>query len=270
MKLNKLLLTTSVFILGLSACNNASKKVEPLVVYEAYGTATGFPTEIVNTFKETYGFDCDIPSIGSETAEWEYEVGPDLLYCYNALYLKTEDNGTPGTDALEDAYLATLTEKGITVDDTYYDDYGYMVYDENDTVLLEFYSYNSKFCLYAFAYTEETESFPTDYLNRFLALLEVKERNIPAPQNAEGTKWHYVASSIAFTAWVDDDGTPGTDAIEDSYKLALEKAGWTIDDSDYEYAGYYATKDVLEICFYSWEGYFNIDIYLQDSEAAEL
>ena len=59
-----------------------------------------------------------------------------------------------------------------------------------------------------------------------------------------------------------DDGTPGTDAIEDTY-LAKFGAGWTIDSSDYDNSGYFATDsgNNVKVQFYSYQGFFCCYIY---------
>ena len=260
MKLNKLLITGTAFVLGLSACNGAGSKVKPLSVYEVEGTSIGFPTQVVNDFLAATNASYTIPALGDDTLVWEYSAGPDLYYCCNTLCLATVDNGTPGTDALEDAYCVVLAQANIAVDDSQYDLSGYCVLDENDEVLFNFYSYDGYFILNAYVYGEPSEEFPTDYLNSFLKLLKVKA-NVPAPVSEND--WFYIASNVTFYAYTVDNGTPGTNAIEDSYKATLANAGWEIDDTYYEDEGYYATKGELEICFYSYDGYFEIYIYLQ-------
>ena len=41
----------------------------------------------------------------------------------------------------------------------------------------------------------------------------------------------------------------------------LEKDGWEIDASSYDYDGYHATKGVTEIHFYSWESVFKVWVF---------
>ena len=258
MKLNKLLVTMTAFALGLSACSGS--KVKPLELYEVEGECVGFPTEVVNTFLTTYNAGYTLPSIGDETTPWEYYVGAYLYYGYY-MQLVTEDNGTIGQDSMEDQYLAILTEAGITVDDSEYDDYGYCVFDANEDLSFNFYTYNGNFGIYASAYLEPSEKFPTNYLQSFLKMLDVSAK-VPAPVSEND--WFYIASSTTFFAYTVDDGTPGTNAIEDSYKATLAKAGWTIDETSYEDEGYYATKDGIEICFYSYDGEFDMYLYLQE------
>ena len=69
-----------------------------------------------------------------------------------------------------------------------------------------------------------------------------------------------------FYALTIDEGTIGTDSIEDTYKALLEKtSGWTVDDSNYDDYGYIADKGDVEIEFYTYDGYFEFYVWAAES-----
>lgn len=64
------------------------------------------------------------------------------------------DNGTIGTDSLEDTYKTTVTNAGYTVDDGQYEDYGYIATSADNKVGLTFYTESGVFYLYISLVTE--------------------------------------------------------------------------------------------------------------------
>ena len=111
----------------------------------------------------------------------------------------------------------------------------------------------------------QMDSFPAEYVADFLEFFGF-EVTLPSVE-AEGT-WNYQQSIYNgyanFYATISDAGTPGTDAIEDSYKAVLEAAGFVVDDSDYEETGYVVTDEKYEdfqLVFYTYDGDFIFDLY---------
>ena len=245
--------------------------------YYVQGKSTGFPTEIVKEFMEYYGLDYPLPeSFGSETLEWDY--GADLTNSRQAyLFLSCEDTGTAGEDAFEDGMKAYLEEQGLTVSAEHYDTWGYEVLDETgENILICFYSYKGIFNFWAYGPYLSFEDlgftkvsyFPTDVVNDYIKNSLEMEATFPEVS---------VSQDLYYTVNEDDElqiagydnGTPGEDAIEDKVKAALEGAtGWSVDDSSYEYDGYYAYYeglDNLEVFFYSYEGEFAFFVYYVES-----
>ena len=297
MKLNKLLVLAAAFVLGLSACNgpqngkdddeskaeSESSEVAPsesesesesedegYTPYSDSGTTEGFPTEAVETFINNYGLAYEIPAVANDQT-WGYEASFSMGT--PQLVLWTEDTGEPGVDAIEDEFKTLLEEAGLEVDDSLYDYYGYIVWNENDEMDIVFYTYNYEFDLYIYGPTKTYDLFPSDMLNDYLASLG-SEVEVPAPVS-ENVWVAYVVEDDTdsyFYAGTDDEGAPyidddddfheGVNAIEDAYKATLEAAGWEVDDTYYDDDGYYAYKDDVEICFYSWNGSFSMSVYL--------
>lgn len=110
----------------------------------------------------------------------------------------------------------------------------------------------------------ESNEFPMDKVNEFLALFEMNV-TLPAPE-ATGT-WMYeqtIYNGYAdFYAMIEDKGTPGTNAIEDTYKAQLEAAGFTVEDENYDDVGYEVYVDEYEdfyLVFYTYDDAFSFDL----------
>lgn len=110
----------------------------------------------------------------------------------------------------------------------------------------------------------ESNEFPMDKVNEFLALFGMNV-TLPAPE-ATGT-WVYeqaIYNGYAdFYAMIEDKGTPGTNAIEDTYKAQLEAAGFTVEDENYDDVGYEVYVDEYEdfyLAFYTYDDAFSFDL----------
>ena len=237
----------------------------------ANGYASSFPDYALLNFAQNralYAID-DIPNIESEYA-WSWYVEKEEGYGENYINLYTQDDGEPGVDAMEDEYVTTLTNLGWTIDDTYYDDDGYYATLGDFTML--FWSWSDKFHIVIETrpvYETVDNVFDAEYLEDFMALVGLQE-NIPSPvANDEEGKWEMAFDGLygdhyklpALHATTTDTGTIGEDSIEDTYLATLLEDGWTIDDSQYDYDGYYAYKGDTELLFWSWKGYFHLFVY---------
>lgn len=110
----------------------------------------------------------------------------------------------------------------------------------------------------------ESAEFPMEEVNDFLEYFKM-DVTLPTP---DGSNWQYQQDEYNgyanFYAFCADAGTPGTDAIEDSYKAALEAAGFVVNDEDYDYSGYIVTLEEyadFQLIFYSYDGDFVFDLY---------
>ena len=296
MKLNKLLLVSVAFMLGLSACQKAPKKddskpdsesqsesipPEPVPVKSLFyldeGESEGFPDDAVAEFLEFYELDTEVFSI-AEQQDWVYSVTLSE-YAQPYIYLSTTDDNAPNSsnpdptgEALEDDYKALLEEEGVVVDDSSYSSSGYNVYGEGDELLYTFYSWDGYFELFIYANIIETDEISQELLDYFFyqsALMEGVEIPLPESENP----WSYYFEFDGSDSYIDIDTTdlnapnsdnlgPNGEAIEDAYKEILEDAGWTVDDTSYDDDGYYASSDELPeitIFFYSWNDMFEVE-----------
>ncbi len=227
-----------------------------------------FPAEALKTFLASEGLTVEVPSPYS-ASKWTSEVKEDNGKYFEA---KVEDKGTVGKDSIEDTYFALLEKTtGWVVDDSEYDLYGYFA--RKDNVEVEFYTENGTFNFWAYKYENpytESEQFPAEALQEFLTSEELTTK-VPSPTSQYS--WQYAAypsddeNDAVFMASTQDDGVPGTNAIEDAYLKVLNTAGgWVVDDSDYDTDGYYAHKGDVQLCFFSMEadsdgdGFFYIDV----------
>ena len=297
MKLNKLLLVSVAFMLGLSACQKAPKKddskpdsesqsesipPEPAPVKSLFyldeGESEGFPDEVVEEFLEYYELDFDILPI-AEDQDWEYYVDIDD-YATPRLSLYTEDDNSPNEgspdstgEAIEDDYKALLEEEGIEIYDSNYEDNGYEVYSDDNDLLFYFYSWEGYFAIIAFADEIQTEEVSQEILDYFFSQAAFMEDvEFPLPESEElwsyeldldGSSSELEIETTDLNAPNNDNPGPNGEAIEDAYKEMLEDAGWTVDDSAYDSDGYYAFTDELPeitLFFYSWNDRFILDI----------
>ena len=303
MKFNKLFILLAALTLGLSACNKGGKEEGPStpdsgesqpagdesepvgedselmgdesepeeqdIVWPLFGegTVTGFPSSEIEEFLSYYGDQYEVPAIGAEDVEWSYSIY--VSGGYPAIYLYAVDNGEIGVDSYEDVLLGLLTEAGVTVDDSYYDDSGYVVWGPSNEVQMMFYSINGVFTLYAFSDVQlecfgTAAEMPREVIEKFYAhYFNMEVEGLVLPESAEDWSFgvDYDIDGYYFYGITADEGELGVDAIEDVYKVALTEAGWEVDDSQYDSDGYYARKDGATILFYSWEGEFDIYLY---------
>ncbi len=185
--------------------------------------------------------------------------------------LAAPNSDTPSTgEAIEDDYKAILEEAGWVVDDTYYDSTGYYATCDELPLELLFYSWNDQFCI---SIMFDTSLFPVDFLATYLAEMGADEDVvIPTPESEDYWYWGFSVDNDGdpyFYAYTDDEGTPGEDAIEDTYRAVLNGDDWDIDDSAYETAGYIATLGNVKITFYSYDGEFNMYVETFEPEEPE-
>lgn len=237
-----------------------------------YTESAEFPAAALQSFLTTLGLEETIPAPTGATGSWFYASGTDqdvgmLFEVYTA------DAGTPGTNAMEDTYKVQLENAGWEIDDSNYDLAGYYA-DKGETEIL-FYTYEGEFVMDVYAanasgsvdYTESA-TFPAQALQSFLTS-EGLTTSVPAATSS--ASWKYASQTDEegnyFTIITEDAGTPGTNAIEDTYKATLLAASWEIDDSEYEAYGYYADKGDVEIQFYSDAGEFYMFVYAAEGSS---
>lgn len=223
-----------------------------------------FPAEALQEFLTTLGLTTTVPAPTGVTTKWYYTSGMDNSGNY-IFETYTEDSGTPGTNAIEDSYKTQLTAAGWQIDDSAYDTDGY--YANKGDVTLCFFTYEGEFVIDVMAAStaEISDVFPAQALQAFLTS-EGLTTTVPSPVSSN--QWAYEEKEDAdgkyFYAYTEDAGTPGTNAIEDTYKATLLAASWTIDNSLYDDYGYYANKGDVEIQFYSYDGEFIMYVYAAD------
>ena len=233
-----------------------------------YTESASFPAAALQSFLTSQNLTTTVPTPNVNATPWYYASGVDDSG--NAIFeAYTLDSGTPGTNAIEDSYKTQLAAAGWTIDDTYYDLAGY--YANKDDVEILFYTYDGEFVMDVYAASassasfEESATFPATQLQSFLTS-ESLTTAVPSPVG--GSTWYYAVQEDEdgkyFSTYTEDNGTPGTNAIEDTYKALLLTAGWTIDDSEYEDYGYFADKGDVEIQFYSDSGQFCMWAYAAD------
>ncbi|MFA7031993.1 MAG: hypothetical protein WC201_00245 [Bacilli bacterium] len=129
-----------------------------LAIYIAsYQKLVAFPSDLIADFvTNTLGInDVSIPSLSAELGEifsyTEYVNDEE----YGTMFaLSCIDNGTPGTDSLEDTYKGLLeaTSWVNTNDETYtYDEYGYFYADSTSQIEIQFYTFSGYFDFYLYA-----------------------------------------------------------------------------------------------------------------------
>lgn len=232
---------------------------------------TTFPAQALKQFLTSEGVNVTVPSPVS-SGEWTYKVEGDEEYGYSFV-ASVADSGTVGTNSIEDTYTALLQgTSGWTVSDEYYEYIGYVAFKDNVQLCYctEEGAFNFEAYKYEAAQYEESTTFPATALQAFLTSEGLKT-TVPAATGA--SSWRYAALSDEegnyFAISAEDNGTPGKDAIEDTYKVTLQGDGWTIDDSEYEEYGYYADKGDVGIQFYSYDGEFDMYVYAAEGSGSE-
>ena len=296
MKANKLLVLLAALSLGLSACNKSgdekdskdgptTESAEPgesgeqptesgehptesegqpeeddfLYPYLDEGTSTGFPLEKLQLFLETYDMDLQVPAIGADTIEWSW-----YSYSNNGQYpvfeLDAKDEGTIGTDSLEDIFCEALKDL-YEIDSTDYDSSGYRVLDADDEAIMQWYTYEQSFHFWIYGPDYNyppTDEFPYEIMQKIYNHYYGLKPEFPLPVSEN--EWYYGIEreyqSYYGYAYTLDDGEIGVNSIEDVYKGVLEEDGWQIDDALYDDDGYYAYKAEICIQFFSWDGEF--------------
>lgn len=245
---------------------------------EKSGESEAFPMEEVNAFLDYFKMDVELPT--PDGASWTYDQS-----VYNGVanfYAYCQDDGEPGVDAIEDSYKAALEGAGFVVDDSDYENTGYVVLSEvYEDFELIFYSYDGDFCfdLYGPFAGLTTQGFPVDALIEFAAAMDVvvTAEDLLIPQiNAIWGSYTYAGlfgiSYVAITEATEDDVK--------AYAAMAEEAGWTVDDLHEEYPEYYefATYDIykpfndeVELDFFaSYEdGLFTVEFAIYDYSEVE-
>ncbi len=120
---------------------------------------------------------------------------------------------------------------------------------------------------------EENVLFPSSQMATFVSdVLGVTGVTVPSLSNSLGAIFSYIENvddpkqGTNFYVYAVDNGTPGTNSLEDTYKALLESASWiNTNDADYTYEDYgyfYAdASSKIEVQFYSYEGYFQLWVY---------
>lgn len=120
---------------------------------------------------------------------------------------------------------------------------------------------------------EENVVFPTSQMNTYVVdVLEITGVTVPGLDSSLGAIFTYMALvddadfGTCFYVYSVDNGTPGSNSLEDAYKALLEGASWVnTNDSEYtyeEYGYFYADASAkIEVQFYSYDGYFQLWVY---------
>ena len=120
---------------------------------------------------------------------------------------------------------------------------------------------------------EENVVFPTSQMNTYVVdVLEITGVTVPGLDSSLGAIFTYMALvddadfGTCFYVYSVDNGTAGSNSLEDAYKALLEGASWVnTNDSEYtyeEYGYFYADASAkIEVQFYSYDGYFQLWVY---------
>lgn len=299
MKKFRILTVFAASVLLLAGCNgggnsSSSQSSSSSIPTSGSGQTENWPTDLLAGFCSQYKVTFQVPQADGTNWEYEYGEASDEGGRYGYFYLEREGKG-------EDAYKSKCEAAGFTIDDSLYDYYGYFADKGSDDEYIMFYDGQDDvgkdwFCVEVIgpylggggsttgssgsssgSTTGSSTSYPEDYgesatwpAEKVAAFNSAFHVSFETPAPA-GSNWEYAYYADSdeygtygvFEAYCEDAGTPGTDAIEDTYKSVLTAAGFNIDDSDYEASGYYADKgsDDEYIQFYSYEGYFCLYIF---------
>ena len=109
-------------------------------------------------------------------------------------------------------------------------------------------------------------AFPSDVVHAFLEFFDMGDINLPAP--TQDGYWYYEQGLYSgygnLCLTIEDNGTPGVNGIEDTYKATLEAQEFVVDSSEYDERGYRVAFDDypgFELLFYTDGGEFTFDLY---------
>ena len=120
---------------------------------------------------------------------------------------------------------------------------------------------------------EENVLFPGSQMATFINdVLEVTGVTVPSLSDSLGAIFSYIEyvddpeKGTNFYVYAVDNGTPGVNSLEDTYKVLIEGASWVnTNDAEYTYEDYgyfYADASAkIEVQFYSYDGYFKLWVY---------
>lgn len=202
-----------------------------------YIPPVAWPSDKINEYLKECDVEADIPSYDS--------LGEVFFYGHNddgSFYVTTD-----GDQTTQDNYnkLVVATGKWTNINDETYTvkDYGYLYVTEDESVEIQFFSYNGTFMLIIYGETNsfKTGDWPTDAINKFLASYDVTE-TIPA-LTGKGEVFRYLGVDKSeeldaqFIIVTQDDENK---SIEKEY-LALVEANdnWeSANDNDYTVEDY--------------------------------
>lgn len=232
-------------------------------------TSTTWPSEQIDTL---LGATYNIPSFGVN--------GDYTYYTYHGVLFIS---GEVDSDITE-AYEAQANENGLltgsNIDFTTFEYYYYIYnWEENFTIDYAYSQDDSSFTICILpaqpTYDSLDDTFPSD---KIVSLLGEGKTEVPSFDCNEGSNYKVTMIEAdpenGITAFLMikaiDNGTIGTDSIEDKYLTILETAGWTVDTSDYENSGYIATTENNDVCltFYTENGVFYL--YVEDASSTTI
>ena len=231
----------------------------------------GFPRDAINYFLEENEIeDYVVPDIAVDQ-KWSYRS-----YTYFPVFKLWTPIISTSEVSYEDQYRSILTDAGEEVSTLYYDTVGYSIVDKYSTPKLVFKVVGDFFVIYinAPAYDPrqlDDGGYPYEALDEYFDLMNVK--NVPPfPLLELDPGWKYYNCFFntekmwkLYTGYPDPNSPDHTEvagpALEDLYKELLEADGWDIDSSQYNSYGYFATKEWVEIQFFSWYDTFRLFVY---------
>ena len=193
-----------------------------------YTPVSAWPKEELDHYLNSVDATASVPS---------FTGGSDFAY---RIEKESFDISLSCTDEEFDNFYTALGKEGYCFSS---DGFGYVYYalswDDELEIMIGFGEGELDLSVYAVSpsYLALSETFPETELADFAG----GTTSIPAFAATE-YKIYGVDDYGDYAIVARDQGTIGTDAIEDLYKAALETAGWTVDDTDYDSYGYIATS----------------------------
>ncbi len=210
-----------------------------------------FPQDKINEYLSETGV--IVPSMDGEEFYSSIEDGYYLLDVYSSetnlveVYRNSLDNDTSN-------FWNVVDYDGTIFATNYEETVGITFYLVDDAYL------SIQYFITLPSYTKITEDFPREDL---IAVHGENTANlIPSFNDVEGLGYK-VALDVNIVIQVNDAGTPGVDAIEDTYSQALNSAGWNIDTSQVNTVGYIAVHveaPNLQLVYYTYGGAFLLTI----------
>ncbi len=222
-----------------------------------------WPSEKVAQFTKLQGDDTAIPAVEgcSKYLPTEGSYTPLSTYGITSIYAKLlQIDVLDPVAGLKDTYKTALEGAGYTVQAASADESVLVGLKNNLRVFFGSQDEGVTFFVQIQIAPTTFSAFPSSVAtNWYNALGNTGEFVSPEVE----VQFCLVNSSNTLQAQATDAGTPGVDAVEDTYKAALELAGWTVDDTYYLEEGYYAynPEETVEVFFYSYGGYFIFQAY---------
>ena len=220
---------------GSGSTTEEKDELNPYADYpEVEGETDAFPEEAFNNFLDYFGYEIELPVPGGTN----YLFEQTMYNGYANFYAFCEDEGTIGTDSIEDTYKAALETAGFTVDDTQYDAVGYVVLDERyEDFELVFYNVEDEdgnyfyFDCYGPSVAPKCKGFPAQVVLEYLqaAGLNIAADGLVLPNLDDERIWTYYEAQGWFSSYLDLQAE-GTEAEVNAYVALAEAAGWVVDD----------------------------------------